>query len=48
MIGPVTALVRVVKWIASHLELDLHLHEDGVVESLDEHEVSQQLQYGRD
>jgi hypothetical protein len=35
-------------WIANRLGFDLGLPEDGIVDSLDEQEVAEQLQYGRD
>jgi hypothetical protein len=35
-------------WIADHLGFDLDLQEDSIMDPLDEHEVSEQLQYGRD
>ena len=48
MIPPNTALLRFMNWIADHLGLDLELHEDRIMDPLDEGEVSEQLQYGRD
>ena len=48
MIFPSTALLRVLDWIAHRLGLDFGFEEDGIVESLDEREVSEQLQHGRD
>ena len=48
MIPPNTALLRFMNWIADHLGLDLELDEDRIMDPLDEHEVSEQLQYGRD
>jgi hypothetical protein len=48
MIFPSTTLLRVLVWIAHRFGVDLDLEVDGIVESLDEQEVSEQLQYGRD
>jgi len=48
MIAPSDPLLRLVNWIANRLRFDLDFREDGIVDSLDEHEVSEQLQYGRD
>jgi hypothetical protein len=48
MILPNDMVLRFFGWIAGRLGLDLDFGEDGVVGSLDEHEVSEQLQYGRD
>ena len=48
MILPGTTLLRVMNWIADRLGFDLDLHEDRIMDPLDEQEVSEQLQYGLD
>jgi hypothetical protein len=48
MILPSTTFLRVLDWIARRLGIDFGPDEDGIVESLDEREVAEQLQYGRD
>jgi hypothetical protein len=48
MIFPSTTILRVLDWIALRFGIDFGLDEDGIVESLDEREVSEQLRYGRD
>jgi len=48
MIPPATALLRFMNWITDRLGLELDLREEGIVDSLDEQEVVEQLQYGRD
>ena len=48
MILPNSMLFRFVDWIADHLGLDLKLGEDRILDPLDEHEIVEQLQYGRD
>jgi len=48
MILPYAALFHFTDWIADHLGFDLDLGEDGIVDSLDEQEVDEQLQHGRD
>ena len=48
MIIPGTTLLRFMNWIADRLGLDLDLQEDRIMDPLDEREVSEQLQYGRD
>ena len=48
MIPPNTSLLRFMNWIAVRLGLELDLREEGIVDSLDEQEVVEQLQYGRD
>ena len=48
MILPGTALLRFMIWIADHLGFDLDFEEDRIMDPLDEHEVAEQLQYGRD
>ena len=48
MIPPNTALLRFMNWIAVRLGFELDLREEGIVDSLDEQEVVEQLQYGRD
>ena len=48
MILPGATLLRFIDWIADRLGLDLDLQEDRIMDPLDEREVSEQLQYGRD
>jgi len=48
MILPGTTLLRIMNWIADRLGFDLDLQEDRIMDPLDEQEVSEQLQYGRD
>ena len=48
MIFPGTALLRFMNWIADHLGFDLDLQDGRIMDPLDEHEVSEQLRYGRD
>ena len=48
MILPGTALLRFMNWIVDRLGCVLDLEEDRIMDPLDEHEVSEQLQYGRD
>ena len=48
MIIPGTTLLRFINWIADLLGLNLDFHEDRIMDPLDESEVSEQLQYGRD
>jgi hypothetical protein len=48
MIIPNETVLGVMDWIANRLGFDLDLREDGIVDSLDEEEVVEQLQYGRD
>ena len=48
MIPPNTALLRFMNWIVDRLGFVLDLEEDRIMDPLDEHEVSEQLQYGRD
>lgn len=48
MILPNTLLLRFMDWIADRIGIDLDLREEGIVDSLDEQEVDEQLQYGRD
>ena len=43
-----TALLRLMDWILNHLGFDLDLREGGVVGFIDEREIFEQLQYGRD
>jgi hypothetical protein len=43
MIFPSTTILRVLDWIALRFGIDFGLDEDGIVESLDEREVSEQL-----
>jgi len=48
MIFPGTALLRFMNWIADHLGFDLDLQDDSIMDTLEEEEVVEQLQYGRD
>jgi hypothetical protein len=48
MILPKTALFHFMDWIDEHLGFVVDLGEDGIVDSLDEQEVDEQLQHGRD
>ena len=48
MIFPNSAVFEVMDWIASRIGLDLGLGEDDVLDALDEEEVVEQLQFGRD
>ena len=48
MIVPSTWLLRLAGIIFSRLGLYLDLQSQGIVESLDEAEVAEQLRYGRD
>lgn len=48
MIIPDNTVFRFMDWIAKRLGFDFDLQKDCIVDSLDEHEVSEQLQYGRD
>jgi len=48
MIFPGTALLRFMNWIADRLGFDLELEDDRIMDPLDEHELSEQLRYGRD
>ena len=48
MIPPNTALLRIMNWIVDRLGFVLDLEEDRIMDPLDDHEVSEQLQYGRD
>jgi hypothetical protein len=48
MIFPSTTVLRLVDWIADRLGIDLDLREEHILDPLDEHEVSQQLNHGRD
>jgi hypothetical protein len=48
MILPSNVLLNLVCWIADRFGLEFDLCEDYVVDSLDEQEISEQLQYGRD
>ena len=43
-----TIMFRLINWIADQLGLTLDFREQTIVESLAEHEVSEQLRYGRD
>jgi hypothetical protein len=48
MIFPGNLLLNLVCRIANLFGLDFDLCEDEVIDSLDENEISEQLQYGRD
>jgi len=48
MIFPNNTVLGVIDWIAKRLGFDLDLRKEGIVDSLDEQEVIEQLQYGRD
>ncbi len=48
MILPGTALYQFMDWIADNLGFDLDFGEEGIVDSLEEQEVDEQLQHGRD
>jgi hypothetical protein len=48
MITPDSAVLKVMEWIANRLGFDLDLRDEGIVDALDEQEVIDQLQYGRD
>jgi len=48
MIPPNTALLRIMNWIVDLLGFVLDLEGDRIMDPLDDHEVSEQLQYGRD
>jgi hypothetical protein len=48
MTVPSTALLSLMGWMAKHFGFELDLREDRILDPLDENEVSQQLQYGRD
>ena len=48
MIVPGTVLLRLMDWIVNHLGFGLDFREGGIMDSLDEEEVVEQLQYGRD
>jgi hypothetical protein len=48
MIVPGTALLHLMDWIVKHLGFNLDLGEGGVVGPIDEWEILEQLQFGRD
>jgi hypothetical protein len=48
MIFPNDTALKLMEWIATRLGLDLDLLDEGIVGSLDEEEVVEQLQHGRD
>jgi len=48
MILPGNTIVSVVVWILGLLGLEFALPDERIVDPLDEQEVSEQLQYGRD
>ena len=48
MILPSGIFLNLVCWIADKLGLELGLCDDTLIDSLDEREISEQLQYGRD
>ena len=41
-------MLRFFNWIAERLGMSFDFQDDNIVDSLDEHEVSEQLDYGRD
>lgn len=48
MIVPNDTIVRILDWLARRFGPDLGLPASSVVDSLDEHELSEQLHFGRD
>ena len=48
MIVPGTVLLRLMDWIVNHLGFGLDFREGGVVGPIDELEIFEQLQFGRD
>ena len=48
MIFPNNTVLGVIYWIAKRLGFDLDLRKEGIVDSLEEQEIADQLQYGRD
>ena len=48
MIFPGNTILRLMEWIAERLDFELDLSDDRIVDPLDEHEVTEQLQFGRD
>jgi hypothetical protein len=42
------AVLSIVSWIAALLGFEIDLQEQGIVDSLDEDEIAEQLGYGRD
>ena len=48
MMIPDSTMLRLIVWIARRLGLRFDLDGESIIPSLDEHEVSEQLRYGRD
>jgi hypothetical protein len=48
MIFPSTTLLQLIVWVAKRLGLELEIPDIGAFDALDEHEVIEQLHYGRD
>jgi hypothetical protein len=48
MIFPGNVFVSFVVWILERCGLDFALPDERIVDSLDEREISEQLEYGRD
>lgn len=48
MIFPSTTLLQLMVWVARRLGLELEIPDIGAFDALDEHEVIEQLHYGRD
>jgi hypothetical protein len=45
---PGYTMLRLMEWIAERLDFKLDLSDDRIVHPLDEQEVTEQLQFGRD
>ena len=41
-------MLRLMEWIVERLDFELDLSDDRIVDPLDEQDVAEQLQYGRD
>jgi len=48
MIFPGNTMLRLMEWIVERHDFELDLSDDRIVDPLDDHEVVEQLQYGRD
>ena len=48
MIPPNTTLVRIVSWLAELLGLRFELDEQGLIDHLDENDLTEDLHFGRD
>ena len=48
MITPPNTVLRVLEWLAERLGADLESLGDSVIDPLDEPEITEQLEYGRD